>query len=141
MRKCWLHVALLCVMLVVVGIITRCAIQFVSCMHGHLDMLMGNRLLVLVLCMAYLMILDAVKTLTTWLHSHCLIALRSWEAHCSFDELSKTNIQVNPTDWEQVGQESEQVGQVSLHLFSSVPGTRKLNGGVAAHWLPWTTRS
>ena len=35
-------VALLCVMLVVVGIMTRCAIQVVSCIHGHLDMLMGS---------------------------------------------------------------------------------------------------
>ena len=41
MWKCWLHVALLCVMLVVVGIMTRCANQVVSCMHGHLDT-MGN---------------------------------------------------------------------------------------------------
>ena len=42
MWKFWLHVALLCVKLVVVGIMTRCAIQVVSCMHGHLDMLMGS---------------------------------------------------------------------------------------------------
>ena len=28
-------------------------------------------------------------TYTAWLHSHCLLALRSWEAHLGFDELSK----------------------------------------------------
>ena len=71
MWKCWLHVALLCVKLVVVGIMTRCAIEAVLRMHGHLDILMGNPwchgrcgLLVLVLRMAYLMHLDAVKTNT-----------------------------------------------------------------------------
>ena len=49
----------------------------------------GVDFLVLVLCMAYLMHLDAVKTHTTWLHSHCVIALGSWEARWGFDELSK----------------------------------------------------
>jgi hypothetical protein len=75
MWKYWLHVAMLRVMLVVVGIVTRCAMQVVSCMRGHLDMLMGNPwchgrcgLLVLVLCMAYLMHLDATNTHTSWLH-------------------------------------------------------------------------
>ena len=63
-------------MLVVVGIMTRCAIHVVSCVHGHLDMLMGNPwchgrcgLLVLALCIAYLMHLDAVKT-----HTHNMVA-------------------------------------------------------------------
>ena len=55
-------------------------------------------------------------THTSWLHSHCLLALRSWEAHWGFDVLSIIHIQVNSTDWAQVGQESEQVGQVSLHF-------------------------
>ena len=72
MWKFWLHVALLCVMLVVVGLMTRCVNQVVSSMHGHLDMLMGHPwhhgrcgLLVLVLGhVAYLMHLDAVKTHT-----------------------------------------------------------------------------
>ena len=137
----WLHVALLCATLVVVGIMTRCAVQVVSCMRGHLDMLMGKpwchgrcgRLVfgaVHGVSHAYRCRQDKN---TTWLHSHCLIALRS----CC----QKNHFQVNPTDWAQVGQESEQVGQVSLHLFSSVPGMRNLNGGCGAHWLPWTTRS
>ena len=39
MWKFWLHVALLCAKFVVM---TRCAIEVVLCMHGHLDMLMGN---------------------------------------------------------------------------------------------------
>ena len=76
MWKLWLHVSLLCVMLVVVGIMTRCAIPVVSCMHGHLDMLMGNPwfrgkcgLLVSVLCMVYPMHLDAVKD------THNMVAL------------------------------------------------------------------
>ena len=72
MWKLWLHVALLCVMLVVVGLMTRGVNQVVSSMHGHLDMLMGHPwhhgrcgLLVLVLGhVAYLMHLDAVKTHT-----------------------------------------------------------------------------
>ena len=34
--------ALLCVTLVVVGLMTRCATQVVSFTHGHVDMLMGN---------------------------------------------------------------------------------------------------
>ena len=80
-------------------------------------------------------------THTTRFHSHCIIALRSWEAHWGFDELPQIHGQVNPTGWAQVGQESEQVGQVSLHLLSSVRGVRKLNGGCGAHWLPWMTRS
>ena len=71
MWKLWLHVALLCVMLVVVGIMTRCAIQVVSCTHGHLDMMMGNHGAMQGVdfwswcsCMAYLMHIDAVKTHT-----------------------------------------------------------------------------
>ena len=72
MWKLWLHVALLCVMLVVVGLRTRGVNQVVSSMRGHLDMLMGHPwhhgrcgLLVLVLGhAAYLMHLDAVKTHT-----------------------------------------------------------------------------
>jgi len=106
MWKLWLHVALLFVMLVVVGITPRCAIQVVSCMHGHLDMLMGSPwchgrcgLLVLVLVHG---VSHASRcrqdTHTSWLHSHCLIALRSWEAHWGFDELSDIHMQVNPTD-------------------------------------------
>ena len=80
-----------------VGIMTRCAIQGVSCMHGHLDTLIGSPwchgacgflVLVFCMCMAYLIHLDAVKTHTTWLHSHCLLALRAGEAHWGFDELS-----------------------------------------------------
>ena len=120
-------------MVVVVGLMTRCANQVVSCMHGHLDMLVGSPwchgrcgLLVLVLVHG---VSHASRrrqdTRTSWLHSHSLLALRSWEAHVGFDELSKIHIQVNPTAWAQVGQESEQVGQVSLHLFASVPGMRK----------------
>ena len=70
-------------------------------------------------------------THATWLHSHCIIALMSWEAHLGFDELSESHIEVNPTDWAQVGQESQQVWQVSLHLFSSVPGMCKIDGDVA----------
>ena len=66
--------------------------------------------------MAYIMPIYAAKTHTTRLHSHCLLALRSWEAHWGFDALSEIHIQVNPTDWAQVSQESKQVGQVSLHL-------------------------
>ena len=72
MWKLWLHVALLCVMLVFVGLMTRGVNQVVSSMRGHLDMLMGHPwhhgrcgLLVLVLGhVAYLMHLDAVKTHT-----------------------------------------------------------------------------
>ena len=72
MWKLWLHVALLCVMLVCVGLMTRGVNQVVSSMRGHLDMLMGHPwhhgrcgLLVLVLGhVAYLMHLDAVKTHT-----------------------------------------------------------------------------
>jgi hypothetical protein len=72
MWKFWLHVALLCVMLVVVGLMTRCVNQVVSSMHGHLDMLMGHPwrhgrcgLLVLALVhVAYLMYLHAVTTHT-----------------------------------------------------------------------------
>ena len=67
-----MHVALLCVMLVVVGLMTRCVNQVVSSMRGHLDMLTGHPwrhgrcgLLVLVLGhVAYVMHLDAVKTHT-----------------------------------------------------------------------------
>ena len=57
--------------MVVVGLMTRCANQVVSCMHGHLDMLMGNHGAMAgvdfwysCLCMAYLMHLDPVKTHT-----------------------------------------------------------------------------
>ena len=72
MWKFMLHVALLCAMLVVVGLMTRGVHQVVSSMRGHLDMLMGHPwhhgrcgLLVLVLGhVAYLMHLDAVKTHT-----------------------------------------------------------------------------
>ena len=118
-----LHVALLCVLLVVVGLMTRCATQVVLCMHGHLGMLMGNpwchaRCGILVLVLVHGVSHASIcrqDTHTTWLHSHCLIALRSWEAHWGFDALSKLHIQVNPTDWAQVGQESKQVVQVSLH--------------------------
>ena len=72
MRKLWWHVALLCVMLFFVGLMTRGVNQVVSSMRGHLDMLMGHPwrqgrcgLLVLVFGhVAYLMHLDAVKTHT-----------------------------------------------------------------------------
>ena len=76
--------------------------------------------------MAYLMHLDAVKTHTR--HACVpivLFASTPWEAHWGFDEMSEIHIQVIPLDRAQVGQESKQVGQVSLHLFSSVPGMRK----------------
>ena len=42
-------------------------------------------------------------THTSRLHSRCLIALRSWEAHWVFDALSEIHTQVNPIDWAQVG--------------------------------------
>ena len=58
-------------MLVAVGRMTRCANQVVSCVHGHLDMLMGNHgategvdFWYWCLFMAYLMHLAAVKTHT-----------------------------------------------------------------------------
>ena len=135
-------------MLVVVGLMTRCANQVVSCMRGHLDMLMETMVpwkvwtLVLVLVHG---VSHASRgrqyALTSWLHSHCLLALKSWEAHWGFDELSEMHIQVNPTDWAQVRQESKKVGQVSLHLFSRVPGMCKLYGGCGAHWVPTKTKS
>ena len=133
-------------LVVVVGLMTRCANQVVSCMHGHLDMLIGNPWChgwcgLLVLCMVYLTHLDAANTHTTWLHSHCRIALRSWEAHWGFAGLSEIHIQVTPTDRAQVGQASKQVGQVSLHLFSSVPSMCKWDGGCGAHWAPTKTKS
>ena len=85
------------------------------------------------LFMAYLMLLFAVKTHTSWLHFHCLIALRSWEAHWGLDELSENHIQVNSTDWAQVGQESKHVGQVSF--ASLLLSTRH----VQVRWGMWRT--
>ena len=72
MWKVWFYFALLCVMLVLVGVTIRGVNQVVSSMRGHLDMLMGHPwyhgrcgLLVLVLGhVANLMHLDAVKTHT-----------------------------------------------------------------------------
>ena len=56
-------------MLVVMGLMSRCANQVVMCLHGHLDMLMGNHgamegvdFSYWCLRMAYLMHLYAVKT-------------------------------------------------------------------------------
>ena len=56
-------------MLVAVGLMTRCANHVVSCMHGHLDMLMENHgdmegvdFWYWCLCTAYLILLDAVNT-------------------------------------------------------------------------------
>ena len=126
-------------MLVIVGLVRRCANQVVSCVHGHLGMLVGNHwchgrcgLLVLVLVHG---VSHAPRcrqdTHTSWLHSHCILALRSWEVHWGFDEVSEIHSQVNPTDWAQVGQESKQVGQVSLPIFLS---TRHVQGrGDVAH--------
>ena len=136
-------------MLVLVGLMTRCVTQVFFCMHGHLDMLVGNpwchgRCGRLVLVLAHGVSHACIcrqDTHTSWLHSHCILALRSWEAHWGFDELSEIHIQANPLDSAQVGQESKQVGQVSLHLFSSVPGMYKGDGGCGAHWVPTKTRS
>ena len=97
MWKCRLHVALLCAMLVVLGLITRCAAPVVSCMHGHLDMLMGNPrcrgrrgLLVLVLVHGVSRASRSRQdTRAPWLHSHCLLALKSREARWGFGDLSE----------------------------------------------------
>ena len=135
--------------MVVAGLMTRCANQVFSRTHGHLDMLMGNPwchgrcgLLVLVLAHGVSHASSSRQdTHTSWLHSHCLLALRPQEAHWGFDDLSENHSKVNPTDWANVGQGSQQVGQVSLHLFSSVPGMCNIDGGCGAHWVPTQTRS
>ena len=61
--------------MVVVGLLTKCANQVASCVHGHVDMLTGNHAAqegvdfwYWCLCMAYLMHLDAVKT-----HTHAVV--------------------------------------------------------------------
>ena len=75
---------------------------------------------------AYLMHLDAVKTHT---RRGCIPIVLLHGSHgrriWALMSLSEIHIQVSATDWAQVGQESKQVGQVSLHLFSSVPGMCK----------------
>ena len=92
MWKLWLHVALLFVMLVVVGLMTRWATQVVSCMRGHLGKPWCHGRCELLVWVLVHGVSHASRrrqdTRTSWLHSHCLLALRSWDAHWGLDELS-----------------------------------------------------
>ena len=98
-------------MLVVVGLMTRCANQAVSRMHGHLDMLMGSHGAMECVDFLVLMLVRGVSHASRCRQdTHVVVAfplfycIEVMEAHWGFDELSDMHIHVSPTDWAQVGQ-------------------------------------